>query len=80
MRNGTSRRYTTYATCPLSATADGLLFILTYLKQNSIQEIQGQLFGMSHSDAHTWMHLLPAVLNQAWAHQELLPARNPDDR
>ena len=29
----TSRRYTTYATCPLPTTADKLLFILTYLNR-----------------------------------------------
>ena len=43
-----SRRYSTYETCPLPTMADKLLFILTYLKQNLLQEIQGQLFGMSH--------------------------------
>ena len=71
----TSRRYTTYGTCPLPTMADKLLFILTYLKQNPLQEVQGQLFGMSQSNANTWIHLLHPVLNQALADQELLPAR-----
>jgi Helix-turn-helix of DDE superfamily endonuclease len=75
----TSRRYSTYNTCPLPTTADKLLFILTYLKQNPIQEVQGQLFGMSQSNANKWLHLLHAVLNQALAQQELLPARNADE-
>jgi hypothetical protein len=75
----TSRRYSTYGTCPLPTTADKLLFILTYLKQNPIQEVQGQLFGMSQSNANTWIHLLHPVLNQALADQELLPARTADD-
>jgi hypothetical protein len=48
----TSRRYTTYGTCPLPTIADKLLFILTYVKQNPIQEVQGQLFGMSQSHAN----------------------------
>jgi Helix-turn-helix of DDE superfamily endonuclease len=52
---------------------------LTYVKQNPIQEVQGQLFGMSQSNANKWIHLLHAVLNQALAHQELLPARTADD-
>ena len=59
--------------------ADKLLFILTYLKQNPIQEVQGQLFGMSQSNANKWIHLLHPVLNQALADQELLPARTADD-
>jgi Helix-turn-helix of DDE superfamily endonuclease len=75
----TSRRYTTYDTCPLPTTADKLLFILTYLKQNPIQQVQGQLFGMSQSNANKWIHLLHPVLNQALADQELLPARTADD-
>jgi hypothetical protein len=71
----TSRRYSTYDTSPLPTMADKLLFILTYLKQNPIQEVQGQLFGMSQSNANKWLHLLHTVLNQALAQQELLPAR-----
>jgi Helix-turn-helix of DDE superfamily endonuclease len=75
----TVRRYSTYDTCPLPMSADKLLFILTYLKQNPIQEVQGQLFGMSQSHTNKWIHLLHTVLNQALAHQELLPARTADD-
>ena len=75
----TSRRYSTYDNCPLPTIADKQLFILTYVKQNPMQEVQGQLFGMSQSNANKWIHLLHAVLNQALAHQDLLPARNADD-
>jgi hypothetical protein len=71
----TSRRYSSYGTCPLPTMADKLLFILTYFKQNPIQEVQGQLFGMSQSNANKWIHLLHAVLNHALADQEVLPAR-----
>ena len=71
----TSRRYSTYETSPLPTMADKLLFILTYVKQNPIQEMQGQLFGMSQSNANKWIHLLHTVLNQALGQQELLPAR-----
>ena len=75
----TSRRYSSYDNCPLPTIADKLLFMLTYMKQHPIQAVQGQLFGMSQSNANTWMHLLHPVLNQALAHQELLPARTADD-
>jgi Helix-turn-helix of DDE superfamily endonuclease len=75
----TVRRDSTYDTCPLPTIADKLLCILTYLKQNPIQEVQGQLFGLSQSNANKWIHLLHAVLNQVLAHQELLPARTADD-
>jgi Helix-turn-helix of DDE superfamily endonuclease len=75
----TSRRYSTYDNCPLPTMADKLLFILTYLKQNPIQEVQGQLFGMSQANANKWIHLLHTVLNLALAHQDLLPARTADE-
>jgi hypothetical protein len=71
----TSRRYRTYDTCPLPTLADKRLFILTYLTQNPIQEVPGQLFGMSQSKANPWIHLLHPVLNQALADQDRLPAR-----
>jgi Helix-turn-helix of DDE superfamily endonuclease len=75
----TVRRYSTDDTCPLPLIADKLLFSLTYVKQNPLQEVQGPLFGMSQSHTNKWLHLLPTVLNQALAHQELLPARTADD-
>ena len=75
----TSRRYSAYDNCPLPTIADKLLFILTYLKQNPIQEVQGQLFGMSQSNANKWIHVLHPVLNQALADQELLPARTTEE-
>jgi len=75
----TSRRYSSYVNCPLPTMADKLLFILSYLKHNPIQELQGQLFGLSQSNANKWIHLLHAVLNQALADQDLLPARTADE-
>jgi hypothetical protein len=59
--------------------ADTRLFMLPYVTQHPIQEVQGQLFGMSQANANTWIHLLHAVLNQAFAPQERLPARTADD-
>jgi Helix-turn-helix of DDE superfamily endonuclease len=75
----TSRCYSTYDNSPLPTMADKLLFILTYVKQNPIQEMPGQLLGMSQSHANTWIHLLHMVLNHALAHQDLLPARTADE-
>ena len=61
----TNRRYSMYDTTPLPTVADTLLFMLTYLKQIPIQEVQRQLFGMSRSNANQRLHLLHPVLNQA---------------
>src|SRR5262245_52078786 len=61
----TSRRYSAYDNGPLPTMADKLLFMLSSLKQNPIQEVQGQLFGMSPSHANQWIHRLHPVLNHA---------------
>jgi hypothetical protein len=74
-----SRNYSTYDNCPLPTMADKLLFILTYVKQNPIQEVQGQLFGLSQSNANKWLHLLHTILNLALADQDLLPARTAEE-
>jgi len=68
-------RAITYANSPLPTPADRLLFILTYLKQNAIQEVHGQLFTMSQSNVSKWVGLLLDILNTALATQNLLPAR-----
>jgi hypothetical protein len=68
-------RAITYANSPLPTPADRLLFILTYLKQNAIQEVHGQLFSMSQPNVSTWVRLLLEILEAALASQSLLPAR-----
>jgi Helix-turn-helix of DDE superfamily endonuclease len=60
-----SRRYSTYDTSSLPTMADQLLCILTYLKQNASQAVQGQLFGMSQSNANKWLHLLHIRIEHA---------------
>ena len=69
-------RAITYANSPLPSPADRLLFILTYLKQNAIQQVHGQLFGMSQPNVSKWVRLLLDVLERALANQSLLPARS----
>lgn len=68
-------RAITYTNSPLPTPTDRLLFILTYLKQNPIQEVQGHMFGMSQSNVSKWVRLLLEILGQALAQQHLLPAR-----
>jgi hypothetical protein len=57
-----ARRYTTYKNCPLPLPQDRLLFILVYLKTNSLQVVQGRLFGMPQNKANQWIHLLLPLL------------------
>ena len=61
-RRRQSRRYTTYANCPLPTPEDRLLFILVYLKQHPSHLLHGRLFGMRQSKATQWIHVLLPVL------------------
>lgn len=64
-RRRQSRRYTTYTNCPLPTPEDRLLFIMVYLKQNTIHLLHGRLFGMRQSKATQWIHVLLPVLRNA---------------
>jgi hypothetical protein len=72
-------RAITYTNSPLPTPADRLLFILTYLKQNNIQEVHGQLFDMSQPNVSKWVRLLLDILEDTLAAQRLLPARTADE-
>jgi hypothetical protein len=58
------RRYTTYKNSPLPSAEDRLLFILVYVKTNSLQVVQGRLFGLPQYKANRWIHLLLGVLQR----------------
>ena len=70
-----NRRYTPYKNSPLPTPEDTLLFILVHMKQNLTQEVHGQLFGMTPSDAHTWLQLLRPILLRTLEHLDVVPAR-----
>ncbi len=70
-----NRRYTPYKNSPLPTSEDKLLFMLVHIKQHLTQDVHGQLFGMGQSDTNTWLQLLRAILHQALAQLDALPAR-----
>jgi hypothetical protein len=72
----TGRRYSQYASCPLPAPQDRLLFILSYLKVAALQVAHGALFGMTQSNANKWIHVLLPVLHQTLIDLGDLPARH----
>jgi hypothetical protein len=57
-RPRTARRYTTDQNCPVPTPEDRWLVILVDLNTDPLQVVQGRLFGMGHSTAHQWMHVL----------------------
>lgn len=60
----------------LCSGADKLLFVLVYLKTYPLQVVLGQLFGMSTSQAHYWLHHLLPVLRSALDDRGVLPERD----
>src|SRR5205807_9591226 len=56
------REYRTYANCPLPTPEDRLFFILVYMKNNPLQVLQGEMFGMPQNKANQWIHTLLSVL------------------
>lgn len=69
------RRWANYTNSPLPSAADKLVFILTYLRQNPIQAIQGQLFQMSQSNVSKWVSITHDMLNRALLLDTALPCR-----
>jgi hypothetical protein len=70
------RKYITYANCPLPTPEDRLLFILVYLKNNSLQVLHAELFGMPQNKANQWIHTLLPVLQTALKTLGDTPARS----
>jgi len=73
------RRYVTYKNSPLPTMEDKLLFILTYLRKATTQDIFGEVFGMSQPVVNQWIHILHPCLNQALGKLGEIPARTASD-
>ena len=76
---GTYRQQPAYkerANAMLKGTPTKLLFLLTYLKTNALQQHQAVSFGVSQTKVSRMATVLLAVLNQTLASKGLLPVRN----
>jgi len=56
---------------------DKLLFILSYLKNNPLQEYHGICFDMTQPQCCDWIHLLADILEKTLKSLGELPERNP---
>ena len=61
----------------LPRVVDKLFFILFYHKLYPIQEEMGAIFGMSQSQACTWIHILTPIMQRTLGVERCLPERNP---
>jgi hypothetical protein len=55
---------------------DKLLFILSYMKNNPLQEYHGATYGMTQPQCNNWVHLLIGILYKALKTLGELPDRN----
>jgi Helix-turn-helix of DDE superfamily endonuclease len=60
----------------LEQTQDQLLFVLHYLKSNSIQEHHAATYSMRQSQCNMWLHLLLRLLHQTLKALKQLPERD----
>jgi len=60
----------------LPMISDKLLFILSYLKNNPLQEYHGATFGMTQPQCNDWVHLLSNILVKTLKTLGELPERN----
>jgi hypothetical protein len=60
----------------LPQTEDKLLFILSYLKNNPLQEYHGSCYGMTQPQCNEWIHLLADILRKTLKYLCELPERN----
>jgi len=63
-------------TSQLPLISDKLLFILSYLKNNPLQEYHGATYGMTQPQCNVWVHLLSEILRKTLKTLGELPERN----
>jgi hypothetical protein len=55
-----------------------LLFILSYLKNNPLQETHASMFGMNQPQCNIWIHILKEKLHESLSKAKTLPLRNTE--
>jgi hypothetical protein len=61
----------------LATVADKLLFVLSYLKNNPLQDYHASMFGLTQPQCNVWIHRLSDILLRTLKSLGELPERNP---
>jgi len=56
-----------------------LIFILSYMKNNPLQQAHAALFEMNQPQANVWIHLLKKILNDSLEKAKCVPCRTVDE-
>lgn len=70
------RTYVIYKNSPFKSIHERLVFILSYLKLNPLQEQHADLFNMSQQHCNEFVHHLKQVLDLALSDAQMMPAQN----
>ena len=75
---GKTRQRISYGrkTSQLPSAKDKLLFILSYFKNNPLQEYHGTTYGMTQPQCNEWIHRLSDILHNSLKTLGELPDRN----
>ena len=57
-------------------SGDALFFLLSYIKNNPLQEYHAAQYGLSQPQANIWIHLLTGLLHDTLDENKNLPARS----
>ena len=68
------RPHTIQRNSPLPGVAERLFFVLVVLKQNAIQELIAEMFGMTQTQCNQWFHCLYGILVKALEESGHMPA------
>lgn len=68
------RRAVIYRNSPLPSMEERLYFILYFIKNNVIQELLGDHFGMDQPTCCQWLHCLYGILQKALKNASVMPA------
>lgn len=74
-----NRSYKPRKNSVLPSADDRLLFVLSYMKLNPLQEAHGAVFGVSQPKVCVWLGHLLAVLEEALRAEDALPARRAQE-
>lgn len=73
------RKFVLYANSPLNTVEERLVFILSYLKLNPLQEQHADLFDMQQKQCNRYVHGLKTILDLALKSAEAMPADTQEE-
>jgi DDE superfamily endonuclease len=78
-RRSGARRYVLYQNSPLASHSERLVFILSYLKLNPLQEAHADMFSMQQKQCNEFVHGLKVILDKTLHSLSVMPATTNEE-